>query len=356
MSSTPSSSGITFGNYEVVAKDDGTPVLLGGGSYGKTYRGVHSFLGSTVALKVIHDSFAFDAGVKKRFLAEAKAMARLRHPHVAHILNCGEEDGTLYYAVEYCDGGDLEHVARKMGPLPPGTVLALALQAADALAYVHENGFLHRDLKPSNLMLATPVEGGDAVLKVIDFGLVKQFDQNHTSGMTQTGQFLGTMLFASPEQLREETLDARSDIFSLGLTLWFMLKGGSPFGGKPAQVVAQRLSGKGYSAELPTDLPPALHALLVRMVAVEVQARPASMREVLKAIDDCAAQMSSPETNLAQLTGIEDSLADIDVESATGTSVHLTSVERMTGDCYALDTEQMEVDFGVRHRGRRLCG
>lgn len=348
-------SGITFGNYEVVAKDDGTPVLLGGGSYGKTYRAVHSFLGSTVALKVIHDSFAFDAGVKKRFLAEAKAMAQLRHAHVAQILNCGEEDGTLYYAVEYCDSGDLEHVVRKLGALKPGTVLALARQAAEALTYVHENGFLHRDLKPSNLMLATPPEGGEARLKVIDFGLVKQYNGEHATAMTQTGQFLGTMLFASPEQLREEPLDARSDIFSLGLTLWFMLKGGTPFPGKPAQVVAQRLSGKSYVPDLPPNLPPALHSLLARMVALDVQSRPASMREVLTAIDACSQQMVQAESPLAQLTQAGDVLIDPDPEFFTGgTSVHLTSVERLTGDCYAIDSEQMEVDFGVRHRGRRL--
>lgn len=348
-------SGIKFGNYEVVANDDGTPLLLGGGAYGKTYKALHSFLGTTVALKVIHDSFAFDAGVKKRFLAEARAIAQLKHPHIAQVIDCGEDDGTLYYAMEYCDGGDLEKLVNDRGALADETVLLLAKQAAKALAYVHDQKFLHRDLKPSNLMLSMVAGRDEANLKVIDFGLVKALGQENAANMTQTGQFLGTLLYASPEQLREEELDQRTDIFSLGLTLWFLLEGGLPLKGAPAQVVTQRLSGKGYDALLPKESHEVVRKLLSQMMHPVRDERIPDMHAVLAGISDCLSQIHG--TGQILLAGKGSKTGTMPKLAATGTSkprVQLaTSIQRMTSQ-FELGEEdkELQTDLGVRCRGR----
>ena len=271
-------------------------MLLGIGAYGRTYKAVHSMLGTPVALKVIHSSFAFDSTVKQRFLAEARALHQLKHSHIAQVTDCGEDDGMLYYVMEYCDGGDLEKLVTSRGALSDESVLLLARQAAKALAFVHESGFLHRDLKPSNLMLAT-VPGRDGFnLKVIDFGLVKAVSEASAVAITHSGQFLGTVPFASPEQFGRDPLDARSDVFSLGLTMWFLLEGGlpAPLQGTPEQLLRDRFSSASYEERLPKDSHPAVRRLIGHMIQKQREDRMPDMRAVVTAIDDCLTQINSP--------------------------------------------------------------
>lgn len=278
-----------FGKYQVVTQADGRPVVLGSGSCGKTYKAVHSLLGRTVALKVIHESLAYDLEVKQRFLNEARAIAALKHPHIAQLVDCDEADGALFYAMEFCDGGDLEKFVSARGALSDETVLQLARQAAKALAYVHDEGYLHRDLKPSNLMLSMVSGNDEANLKVIDFGLVKALGQS--SGLTQRGQFRGTLLYTSPEQLREEELDERADVFALGVTLWFLLVGGVPLNDDSKEIARQRLSGEGHAKALPKSSHPAVRALLTEMLQPDRKRRVRNMHIVLCGIDECMVQM-----------------------------------------------------------------
>ena len=281
---------IKFGNYEVLANAEGGPEVLGGGAYGKTYKAVHSFLGTTVALKVIHGSLALDAGVKKRFLAEAREMAKLKHPNIAQVLDCGEDDGSLYYALEYCAGGDLEKLVSIHGPLSDESALLLGRQAARALAYVHEQGFLHRDLKPSNLMLSHM--GRDTPdLKIVDFGLMRALAADGAAEMIQQRRFVGTPMYASPEQLREEELDERTDVFSLGMTLSFLIRGQQPITGKPAQVMAQRLSGQVCADAVPEKSDRIVRTLLMRMLQPDRNQRPRDMHAVLADIDEVLARL-----------------------------------------------------------------
>ncbi|WP_395735942.1 protein kinase domain-containing protein [Prosthecobacter sp.] len=274
-----------FGRYKIVTDDDGRPVLLGSGSAGKTYKAIHSLLGTTVALKVIHEALAYDAEVRQRFLNEAKAIAKLKHPHIAQLVDCDEEDDALFCAMEYCDGGDLERLVMKSGPLPEETVLLFGRQVAKALSFVHGENFLHRDLKPSNLMLAMVPGTTSANIKLIDFGLVKALGQ--TSGLTRKGQFRGTLLYTSPEQLREEELDERTDVFSLGMTLWFLLLGRLPLENNSMEITQRRLSGKSHADMLPKTIHPAVRALLTQMLQPDAQRRARNMQVVLAGMDEC---------------------------------------------------------------------
>ena len=273
-----------LGRYKIVSGEDGKPVLLGTGSAGKTYKAVHSLLGTTVALKVIHEALAYDAEVRQRFLNEAKAIAKLKHPHIAQLVDCDEDDGALFCAIEYCDGGNLEKLVASTGALSDETALLFGRQAAKALAYVHDEGFLHRDLKPSNLMLSMVPGTNTANIKLIDFGLVKALGQ--TSGLTRKGHFRGTLLYTSPEQLREEELDERTDVFSLGMTLWFMLLGRLPMENDQAQITKRRLSKDSHAEELPASTHPAMRALLRQMLQPDKTRRARNMHAVLAGIDE----------------------------------------------------------------------
>lgn len=286
-----------LGRYKIVTSDDGKPVLLGTGSAGKTYKAIHSLLGTTVALKVIHEALAYDAEVRQRFLNEAKAIAKLKHPHIAQLVDCDEDDGALFCAIEYCDGGDLEKLVTSSGALAEETVLLFGRQAAKALAYVHDQGFLHRDLKPSNLMLSIVPGTNTANIKLIDFGLVKALGQ--TSGLTRKGHFRGTLLYTSPEQLREESLDERTDVFSLGMTLWFMLLGRLPMDNNNAEITRRRLSASSHAEDLPEKVHPAIRALLRQMLHPDKQRRVRNMHVVLAGIDECLAML---RRNVAPLT------------------------------------------------------
>ena len=236
---------VRFGNFEVMNDPEGRPVLLGKGTFGRTYQARHCFLDIIVALKIITERYVADAAVRQRFLTEARAVAQLSHPHIARLYDFGEKDGVLHYAMEYCGGGSLaDHVANK-GPLPLRRTIEIAQQISGALKCAHTAGFIHRDLKPSNIMLTAP--DGRPFAKLIDFGLVQPSVPGATRSFADDqsadgARFLGTPLFASPEQLREEPMDVRTDLFSLGMTLWFLMAGRAPESGSSAEIAASRLN------------------------------------------------------------------------------------------------------------------
>lgn len=261
---------LELGNYRVLHKEDSSLWMLGRGGYGTTYKAEHKHLGRVCALKVINDNLMRNNDAKRRFLQEAQAAALLDHPHIARVYDFGESDGVFYYAMTYCAGGDLEEFSKSRGPQPWSVVRELAQQILPALGMAHTNGLLHRDLKPSNIMLAD--DDGTVSLRLIDFGLVKVLEHHESAStnlmLTQEGSFMGNPLTASPEQLREEDLDERSDLFSLGVTLWYLLAGCSPFGGvATAELVHQRLSGDSYDPMLPEDLDDEGRGLLSRLLS-----------------------------------------------------------------------------------------
>jgi hypothetical protein len=282
---------VRFGNFEIVNDAEGRPVQLGKGTFGRTYQARHCYLETIVALKIITERYVSNPTVRQRFLIEARAVAKLSHPHIARLYDFGEADGVLHYAMEYCAGGSLSDYVAKHGALSVRQVLEVAQQITGALKCAHGAGFIHRDLKPSNIMLTS--EGSPLFTKLIDFGLVQPSLPGATHSISDDqsadgARFLGTPLFASPEQLREEPMDVRTDLFSLGMTLWYLLVGGPPETGSSAAIAASRLSAESYAGRLPASLPPQLKDILARLLEKDRTKRFASAAEAFGAVNLCA--------------------------------------------------------------------
>lgn len=212
---------------------------LGGGAMGAVYRAKQLALDKDVAIKILHGDHAGDATYAARFHREAKAASRLDHPNSMRVIDFGEEpDGLLYIAMEFLDGRDLFRVLQQEWPLAPARVADILSQALAALAVAHEMGIVHRDLKPENIMLlrGTDDEGRPHdIVKVCDFGIAKFTDRPdgapRTGGqkLTTQGIVVGTPEYMSPEQSKGEALDARSDIYAMGVILYQLLTARVPF-------------------------------------------------------------------------------------------------------------------------------
>jgi serine/threonine protein kinase len=258
----PASSAERFDHYQVATQTDGRPVELGRGAMGTTFKASDTILGNDVALKVIDASIAALPEARERFLREARAAARIRHPNIASVFYYGtrKSDGQCFYAMELVEGETLEARLQRSGPLSPALALEVTTQVARALAAIELHGLVHRDLKPTNLML---VEGPELTIKVIDFGLAKAAATAESESEITRGGFVGTPSFASPEQFNDTSLDIRSDLYSLGITLWEMLTGRPPFGGTSLEVSYQH-----QHAPLPVALLEAVPQPVVVLLSV----------------------------------------------------------------------------------------
>ena len=283
MAAPDDTSFLRFGNYEVISRPDGKPDELGRGGFGRTYRARHSFLGTEVALKVILDRLAFDEAAKKRFLKEAQEHAKLSHPGIARITDFGEAEGTFFYAMELCQDGDLKEYVKKRGALPPGEALALIKQTAEALQFAHSRGIVHRDIKPSNLLLVMH-EDGPPQVKLIDFGLVRRMKREADETADQESASQWSPVFASPEQIREHELDERTDIFSLGMTAWFLMAGSGPVDGSTQDIIQERLGESSCEPRLPASLTGAARAVVAKMLAKRTAERFRNCAELLEAL------------------------------------------------------------------------
>jgi serine/threonine protein kinase len=276
---------ILFDHYEVLTRDDGSAHELGRGAMGITYKAFDTSLRITVALKVINATYLNSEVARQRFVREARSAAKLRHRHVASVFHLGTEGETWFYAMEFIDGETVEAVIKREGPLPPAMALTITAQVARALNAATQHGLVHRDIKPANLMLVR--EDDELVAKVIDFGLAKTSvaGDPEDAATLSMGGFVGTPHFASPEQLEEREIDVRSDIYSLGVTLWYMLAGQAPFAGSMAQVMSQHLS-KPPPFEKLEALPPAAAEVLRRMLEKDPADRFQTPAELRKAIEE----------------------------------------------------------------------
>src|SRR6476659_9493341 len=295
-----------LGNYRIERHDDGTHWELGRGAMGVTYRAIDTSLQRPVALKLIDSEWVKrGAEARERFMREARAAAALRHPNVATVYHFGirEENGQCFCAMELVEGETLEMRVRRTGPLNALTTIDIALQVSSALATAEKQGLVHRDLKPANLMLvaAAPdtndsnpgnAEKAETVVKVIDFGVAKALvEKPDAMGLTHGG-FVGTPAFASPEQFTNAQVDVRSDIYSLGGTLWYLLTGKRPFQGTTIEQirVSQRSRALPIEQLKAARVPSRLISLLVSMLAPEPAARP-SVRALTSQLQDCRAQI-----------------------------------------------------------------
>src|SRR6266566_5269919 len=281
---------LRYGHFEVEVGSDGFPVELGAGAMAITYRARDTVLNSTVALKVIDRKVAENFGARSRFLREARAAANIHHPNVARVTFYGEQDGECFYAMELVEGETLEARVRRDGPMPLALALEVIEQAARALAVAETCGVVHRDIKPSNLMLES--DASEALrVKLIDYGVAKVMGpQTGGAEQTQAG-FIGTPAFASPEQFAgagQLRIDTRSDIYSLGVTLWYMLTGRTPFVGRTMEEIRAK-----QTSDLPLEqlrglhLPGQVITLLKSMLAPDPKDRPQTARELLSAVHRC---------------------------------------------------------------------
>jgi len=288
-----------FQDYEICCREDGVTLdELGRGAMGITYRAQDLTLGSSVALKVISARYSGDPETRERFRREARSAAQLRHPNVAGVFHFGETDaGRCFYAMALIEGETVETYLRRNRLLPPLLALEITTQVARALIAAEAHGLVHRDLKPSNLMIVGNDSGEpDAlVVKVIDFGLAKSVALAPTGANQAHVGFSGTPDFASPEQLRPNrpSLDTRSDIYSLGTTLWYLLCGRTPFRGRS---VGEEVHDEPLPLEqlVLAHVPEPVTTLLRSMLAVDPGGRPSSARELLTALQRCRQVISNP--------------------------------------------------------------
>ena len=238
---TPEQAAQRFEHYELVTGEDGNPIELGRGAMGVTYKAFDVDLQCPVTLKVISEKYLGDESARLRFLREARAAAQLRHSNVASVLHLGRTGSSYFYAMEFVEGETLEKLIKRSGRLDVKLALEIATQVAAGLAAVHEQNLVHRDIKPTNIMVRLKDEGS-VTAKIIDLGLAKTLDESASeAGISSPGVFAGTPEFASPEQFAGVGVDIRSDLYSLGVTLWVMLTGQTPYRGTSAELMHQHL-------------------------------------------------------------------------------------------------------------------
>jgi len=245
---TPDQVAQRFEHYALVTGEDGKPVELGRGAMGVTYKAFDIDLHCLVTLKVISEKYLGDESAQLRFLREARAAASVRHPNVASVFHLGRTGQNYFYAMEFVEGETLESLIKRSGRVEVKLALEITIQVAAGLAAVHKQKLVHRDIKPSNIMVNVE-EGSTVTAKIIDLGLAKPATNAPAEAAISTpGAFAGTPEFASPEQFAGVGVDIRSDLYSLGVTLWEMLTGGTPFRGTPGEVMYQH-----QHAPLPID-------------------------------------------------------------------------------------------------------
>jgi len=254
--------------------------LLGRGGMGAVYHGTDVSLDRPVAIKVLALDIAHDPEIVERFEREARAQARLRHPNVAQIYFIGEDRGFHFFVMEYLEGPGLDALLAKTAPLPWTEAVDYALAAARGLRAAHAQGFVHRDVKPSNLML-----DNEAGIKILDFGLVKSMRGD--SQLTRDGAIIGSPLYMSPEQGRGQVADHRSDIYSLGCTLYHMLCGQPPFSGpSPVGIMSMHVTDRPKPVrDLNPQVPQVVAKIVERMLAKDPKDRPQDYDELVAALE-----------------------------------------------------------------------
>jgi serine/threonine-protein kinase len=280
--------------YEIIER-------IGRGGMGTVYKSRQLSMDRVVALKVLNDRYSKDENFIERFIREARSAGRLSHPNVIHVHDVSESDGVHYFTMEYVDGTTVKRLLKKKGQLDVDKALDVALQAAKALEYAHENSIVHRDIKPDNLMITR-----DGVVKLADLGIAKTFDEGVDESAKQRRVF-GTPHYMAPEQALGKDIDARADIYSLGATFYHMLTGSTPFQGPTVTDVlkAHIQSSLPPVQEKVPGVPDSVVFILERMMAKKPEKRYESMNSLA---DDIEKVVADREANIERLDAGESSV------------------------------------------------
>ncbi len=257
--------GERIGDYEIVQ-------VLGAGGMGQVYK-VRNVLSDRIeAMKVLLPNLEGDPGLADRFLNEIKVQATLDHPNIAKLHTAMKINNQLVMVMEFVDGTSLSQILQR-GPLPPSAAAAYSVQVLDALAYAHARGVIHRDIKPANLMLAA-----DGHIKLMDFGIARvQADKR----LTQTGSTVGSLFYMSPEQIKGSDPDGRSDLYSLGITMYEMVTGRRPFGGdSDFQIMSAHLQ---QAPMAPIEVIPGIPSRLSDIILMAIEKDPAARFQTAEA-------------------------------------------------------------------------
>jgi serine/threonine-protein kinase len=280
---------IIDGRYKVLRR-------LGSGGMADVYAAEDQQLGRNVALKLLYRRFAEDVQFVERFRREASSAAGLQHPGIVAIFDRGEWDGTYYIAMEYIEGRTLKEIVRERGPAPPEAAIDIAVQILRAVRFAHKHGVVHRDIKPHNVLI-----DDDGRVKVTDFGIARA----GASDMTETGAIMGTAQYVSPEQAQGRPVDARSDLYSIGIVVYEMLTGQVPFDGESAVTIALKQVSEDPvpPAQLNPAVTPALEAVVLRAMEKEPERRFADADEFIAALE---AARTAPNEVLAPPPPVEE--------------------------------------------------
>ena len=277
---------LCLGNYTVMDK-------IGEGGMGVVYKAEDRTTKATVALKVLHPRQFNDPHAVDRFRREVRSASRLKHPNIVEAIDSGQEGEEYFLIMEFVDGHTLHDLVDKKGPLPILTAVDATLDAAHALKYAHDQGVIHRDIKPANLLMDRTSH-----VKLLDLGLARSLVNDELAGtvseeLTATGAVLGTVDYMAPEQaLNSKRADQRSDIYSLGCTLFYLLSGRSVYGGETTmeRLIAHR------EAEIPSliglrdHVPAKLERIFKRMLAKDPEKRFQSLEDTIELLESCRSE------------------------------------------------------------------
>lgn len=267
--------------YRIVRK-------LGEGGMGAVFLAEHVSLIQPRAVKILPGSLAENKLYIQRFFKEAQSVASIDHPNIVRVHDAGEQDGLYYFAMEYVEGRSFSEVLREEGPLPWKDAVGVMKQALEAFRAAHDKHIIHRDVKPENIMQTTA-----GVVKVADFGLAKNVEE--TTGLTRTGQIMGTPSYMSPEQCRGDKTDHRSDIYSLGATFYALISGGPMFRAEtPLAILQMHVSKEPRPlSEAVPGVPAALSTIIQRMLAKDANLRFQNVEEILKSLENLESAAAS---------------------------------------------------------------
>lgn len=331
-----------LGRYEILG-------VLGRGSMGVVYKGVDPQIGKLVAIKTMNPKTVRQKDMQERFYREGSLLGQLQHKNLITVYNVGTDGDICYIAMEFLDGTSLEQILERKEPMETNRAVAIGKQVADGVHAAHKRDITHRDLKPANIFIME----GERV-KVLDFGVAHLKD----SSLTNSGMLLGTINYIAPEQITGLKIDHRADIFSLGVILYEMVIGRNPFLGRNVSKTMVKIVNE--DPPMPRDVPPALAAILQKMLAKDREVRYGDMQELSRDLDKVSRELQDKRKSEPRVPQ-DDMLQKMVYERVDGIKLHihreefdeasglLDQLRRLKPDHPAVDDLQQKLE---RARGK----